>query len=381
MLLRRAKSESDSRTGLAGFHESAQANPTEVILILSVGFSDFFASVTKFVTSCLAIHSIRWDSPEFESDICEVLGFTEQFFTMSANIWVLYIAVYLYRLIVKKRDSMKYVTAFQLSAWGISFVTAIIPLFENMFGSVGPWCWLMVPSAQWILFYLPVVFIFFAILIIYVCIFVYVRTHKVGTMSSRMRRRQKTAYFRLLFFPLAFLITWMGGLIWRAEHIISDRKQYRWSFFLLTSISLPSQGWLNAIAWYWFNKSKINHMYSVMLCRSSSSENSKSEPLLIDVVASEEQRGVSLTESPAESTIISKHNRRTTIEELERSIRSEKSPYTPMSDDSKDDSQNCDSRKRGDGTFDGSSGANYLPPAFQAAMQFEREDSHDGDEA
>ena len=120
-------------------------------------------------------------------------------------------------------------------------------------------------------------------------------------------------------------------------------------------------------------------MYSVMLCRASTSENSKSEPLLIDVVASE-QRGVSLTESPADD-IISNQNRRTTIEELERSIRSEKSPYTPMSDDSKDDSQNRDSRKRGDGTFDGSSGANYLPPAFQAAMQFEREDSYDGDEA
>ena len=199
MLLRR-NSENDSRTGLAGFHKSAQANPTEVVLILSVGFSDFFASVTKFITSCLAMHSIRWDHTNFQSDVCEVLGFTEQFFTMSANIWVLFIAVYLYRLIVKKRDSMKYVTGFQLSAWGISYITATIPLFENMFGSVGPWCWLMVPSAQWALFYVPVVFIFFSILVIYIAIFTYVRTHKVGTMSSRMRRRQKTAYFRYVFY-------------------------------------------------------------------------------------------------------------------------------------------------------------------------------------
>jgi len=294
MLLRRNKSDSESRTGLAGFHKSAQANPTEVVLILSVGFSDFFASLTKFFTSSLALHSIHWDRTDFQSDICEVLGFTEQFFTMSANIWVLFIAVYLYRLIVNKRDSLKYVTIFQLTAWGLSFVSATIPLFQNMFGSVGPWCWLMIPSAQWILFYVPVVFIFFSILIIYAMIFIHVRTHKVGTMSSRMKRRQKTAYFRLLFFPLAFLVTWMGGLIWRAEHVISDRHNYRWSFFLLTAISLPSQGWLNAIAWYWFNKSKINHMYYVMFLRCfypSFSNDSKSDPLLIDV---SEAEGVSL---------------------------------------------------------------------------------------
>ena len=51
-----------------------------------------------------------------------------------------------------------------------------------------------------------------------------------------------------------------------------------------------------------------------------------------------------------------------------------------MSDDSKDVTQNRDSRKRRDNTFDGSSGANYLPPAFQAAMQFEREDDCDDGE-
>ena len=101
-------------------------------LILSGRLSDFFASVGKFVTSSLAFHSIHWDHTDFQSDVCEVLGFTEQFFTMSANIWVLYIAVYLYRLIVKKRDSMKYVTAFQLSAWGISFVTAISTFSEHV---------------------------------------------------------------------------------------------------------------------------------------------------------------------------------------------------------------------------------------------------------
>ena len=205
MLLRRAKSESDSRTGLAGFHKSAQANPTEVVLILSVGVSDFFASVGKFVTSSLALHSIHWDHTDFQSDVCEVLGFTEQFFTMSANIWVLYIAVYLYRLIVKKRDSMKYVTAFQLSAWGISFVTATIPLFQNMFGSVGPWCWLMVPSAQWILFYVPVVFIFFAILIIYVLIFVYVRG--VPARSARIFIVSLTCCEQTLYHSLVSLCT------------------------------------------------------------------------------------------------------------------------------------------------------------------------------
>ena len=118
-------------------------------------------------------------------------------------------------------------------------------------------------------------------------------------------------------------------------------------------------------------------MYSVLLCRGGG-DDSKSEPFLIDVVASEE-RGVSLTESPADN-VVTRNQRRTTIEELETSLRSGKSPYTPMSDDSKDVTQNRDSRKRRDNTFDGSSGANYLPPAFQAAMQFEREDDcDDGD--
>jgi len=264
------------------FDKTSNAAPTEVVLLLSVSSSDLISGLSKLFTSTVSLQDRMWLHDE--NRWCSFLGFWEQFGTFATALWTLCIAIYLYRTIILKEGSEGWLLGFQFVSWGLPCLTATIALFQGFNGSSGMWCWIVETRWQWVFFYNFVVAIFVAILGIYMRIFCHVRSHSFGTMSARMKRRQRTTYMRLMFFPLAFLITWAGALCWRLDGLSQGNESKhldKYWLFVYTSITLPSQGWLNAIAWYWFNKSKINHMYGewfanirdVIICHTSGFKN------------------------------------------------------------------------------------------------------------
>jgi len=335
----------------ATFDKTSNAAPTEVVLLLSVSLADFISAFTKLTTSSSSVHDRDWLIQK--TKFCAVMGFAEQFGTLATALWTLCIAIYLYRIIILKRGSEGWLLGFQMLAWGLPFLTATIALFLGFNGSSGMWCWILPKWAQWSFFYIIVCFVFVAIAVIYVRIFYHVRNNSFGTMSDKMRRRQRTTYMRLMFFPLAFLLTWAGSLVWRLDELVrrSGASKEHYELFVYTSLSLPSQGWLNAIAWYWFNKSKINHMYgevianirSYMFCHATSNKGDAAVPLMDNG----ESKIVAI-ESGADGTDVSDDELRFRLntEEYEES-----EPSLGESDMS-----------------------SYLPPAFQAAIQFQTGD-------
>ena len=118
-----------------------------------------------------------------------------------------------------------------------------------MYGEAGSWCWVSSEKNQILMQYVEMIGIFIMILGIYVRVLWWtISSQSVG--SSRMRQRYKEDVQRILWFPLVFLIAWSGGLINRLYSTLHDES---YALNILMYITIPSCGWLNAIAYVVFS--------------------------------------------------------------------------------------------------------------------------------
>lgn len=163
-----------------------------------------------------------------------------------------------------KTRSEKLYVYFHLLCWGLPLGLSILGSAKEMYGEAGSWCWVSSEKNQILMQYVEMIGIFILILGIYVRVLWWtISSQSVG--SSRMRQRYKEDVHRILWFPLVFLVAWSGGLINRLYSSLHDE-----SYFLnvLMYITIPSMGWLNAIAYELslkISKLKIKHPQTLTL--------------------------------------------------------------------------------------------------------------------
>eukprot|EP00938_MAST-03A_sp_MAST-3A-sp1_P001802 g1802.t1 len=233
---------------------------SETPLILSMTMSNLIQHVNQLIGAAMYLntgysHSGTW---------CQVQAFVEQMFPLSTSLWALCIGITVYRLIVYKTQSENIYLYFHLLCWGFPLGLSVFGSIKHMYGEAGSWCWVSSEKNQILMQYVEMIGIFILILGIYVRVLWWtISSQSVG--SSRMRQRYKEDVQRILWFPLVFLIAWSGGLINRLYSTLHDES---YALNILMYITIPSCGWLNAIA-YAVTNNDIQIMYSKMFpcCR------------------------------------------------------------------------------------------------------------------
>ena len=171
-------------------------------------------------------------------------------FPLSTSLWALCIGITVYRLIVYKTQSENIYLYFHLLCWGFPLGLSVFGSIKHMYGEAGSWCWVSSEKNQILMQYVEMIGIFILILGIYVRVLWWtISSQSVG--SSRMRQRYKEDVQRILWFPLVFLIAWSGGLINRLYSTLHDES---YALNILMYITIPSCGWLNAIAYVVFER-------------------------------------------------------------------------------------------------------------------------------
>ena len=261
-------------------HQSplSRENPTVTTLIMSMTIADLLQSIT-FIAGAgatLATASTEW---MFSNPVlCEAQGFLLQVFAFATPMWVLAISVTLHRLVVKGRESgFKFIMVVSAVCWGTALLLGIIPFTFSRetyggwagYGPTGAWCWIhtvandsgsvmgnlnttgaMVQNfEQWVLFYLELVIIFFAVLGFSLHMVAHIhRQYATSQMWAHWKKRQGHVIRRLLLFPFCFMLAWSGGItshVWSLFH----PNEVNFALGIFHACTVCSQGWLNAVAY------------------------------------------------------------------------------------------------------------------------------------
>lgn len=236
---------------------------SEAPLIVSMTISNLIQHVNQMFGSFRSYHEHRASWMEHEELTCKIQAFIEQLFPLATSLWAFCIGITFYRLVVKKKSSVHLFKYFHLLCWGFPLALSVGGMGGDMYGAAGNWCWIKSKNNQLLMQYVEMVFIFGLICAIYVRVLMYVRRHR-GVGDSKMRARQKNAVMRIAWFPMAFLIAWSGGLINRLHAYITNEESF--ALTMLMSITIPSMGWLNAIA-YAATNDHIQRMYGTLYRR------------------------------------------------------------------------------------------------------------------
>jgi len=231
--------------------------PAESSLILSMAISNVIQHTNQLIGAIYSLRSPKETWMVADRASCKIEAFVEQLFPLSTAFWALCIAITMYRLIVLKTSSETLYKIFHVISWGIPLLLAFVALGADMYGPAGNWCWISNNRKQILMQYLEMVLIFATICAIYVRVLAYVIHHR-GVGDRVMRKRQRQAVMRIAWFPFVFILSWSGGLVNRLHNLFAEEESY--ALNVLMYITIPSMGWLNAIA-YAATNNDIRQMY------------------------------------------------------------------------------------------------------------------------
>jgi len=150
---------------------------------------------------------------------------------------------------------------FHLICWGIPLFSTFISLGFDAYGLTGSWCFIANPLSFFRLFYyIPLIFVFFVNL----CVFVAIRFKILRHNNSMISRVNIIVSFYLIAFSLSQLPTLINSI-----QNFSNPDKPIFSLFAFQLFLQPLQGFLNCIVYGW-NEGFINHyieFFEKYICR------------------------------------------------------------------------------------------------------------------
>ncbi|GAM19082.1 hypothetical protein SAMD00019534_022570, partial [Acytostelium subglobosum LB1] len=221
--------------------------------------------------------------------LCNAQGAGLLFFLTSSYLWTMCISISLFMVFFLNRYELGHLLKwFHLVCWGVPSVTTLISLIAGAFGQFGSWCFIADPTSTIRLFYyLPLVFVFFVNLFVFICIRLKISQHS----NSIVSRVNIIVSFYLVAFALSQLPTVINSI-----QTFSDPKHPLFPLFVFQLLLQPLQGFFNCIV-YGVNEGFIMHyieFFEKHICRCRKSREMKEidvdqERLLVDYDNSDEE--------------------------------------------------------------------------------------------
>ncbi|EFA79115.1 cAMP receptor-like protein [Heterostelium album PN500] len=134
--------------------------------------------------------------------------------------------------------------------WGIPLISTLISLIAHAFGPVGSWCFIHDPTSVFrLLYYLPLVVVFFVNLCVFACI-----RWKISQHSNSIVSRVNII---VSFYLIAFALSQFPTVINSIQNF-SEPSHPKFSLFAFQLLLQPLQGFFNCIV-YGVNEGFISH--------------------------------------------------------------------------------------------------------------------------
>jgi len=204
---------------------------------------------------------------------CHIQAFNAQFWALANILWVLVIAVKLYlryRFDVEAKVLQEWHVPSHCLCWGLPAITCLVITAIRGWGSGPAWCWIggddRLFIARFVGFYLYVIGVFLAILIIYIMLIARILKRAPKVFSSTVledlddyfeneQSLRKKITFRVSLYLLSFIIAWGGGLVnrvygwWTGGHV-------SFVLWMIQVACVPVQGIFDAIV-YGLNRNTV----------------------------------------------------------------------------------------------------------------------------
>ncbi|XP_073422118.1 cyclic AMP receptor 3-like isoform X5 [Dendrobates tinctorius] len=143
-------------------------------MILSLAIAAFFDSIAYVMSEVLP-----------DGVLCNFQAWWLTYFDWCALAWVSSITLNLYLNVVKEMRTDQYQLAYHFTAWGVPFILSCLPLFGDLYGPAGAWCWITDEHVAWrfVVWYIPLFTLIFLMMLCYLRI-IYVAKQRVQTVLS-----------------------------------------------------------------------------------------------------------------------------------------------------------------------------------------------------
>ncbi|XP_069801821.1 uncharacterized protein [Dendropsophus ebraccatus] len=168
--------------------------------------------------------------------------------------WVCSITLNLYLNVVKEMRTDRYQLAYHGAAWGVPFILSCLPLFGDLYGPAGAWCWITDEHVAWrfVIWYIPLFSLIFLMMLCYLRI-IYVAKERVMTWSGTYdpgRERSKIIMAEeikpLKWYPCVYLAVSLFPLLNRIHNAFYPSHPV-FVLTLLHVMSAPLHGLANTI--------------------------------------------------------------------------------------------------------------------------------------
>eukprot|EP01121_Diplochlamys_sp_Union-15-3_P007858 TRINITY_DN2032_c0_g3_i1.p1 TRINITY_DN2032_c0_g3~~TRINITY_DN2032_c0_g3_i1.p1 ORF type:complete len:293 (+),score=3.31 TRINITY_DN2032_c0_g3_i1:55-933(+) len=216
-----------------------------------------FLSYTDILCSCIIIGQIviLWDeSTQIPREVCQILGFATQYAFVVSNAY--YVAVSVYSGLMIKglitAQNFRFQKRYHLLIWLFPLLLAIIPLIpfsKDVTYDRELWCWLLSNPTKGSI--LARIFLYYAPSIIGMFIIICVNTTTAVNLTRikfPSERDPKLVFRRLFFYPVAFVILFLPGMIHRCYELFNIVLPIE--IMILHSIALSSHGIVNGIIYF-----------------------------------------------------------------------------------------------------------------------------------
>jgi hypothetical protein len=166
-------------------------------------------------------------------------------------LWNVCIAI-VYSNVGHRSKRWVFITAATTIIWTVSILMAILPLKSGLYGqSTLDWCWISrkkyeLPGVQWYYFYIELLV---CLVLVFLCLIVASVRMMHRNSAFRGSKGEKSMLGRVMFFPLAFLLSYLGGIV----NVIADQFDFNAGcmsgFAFVHTITYSLQGFFFAIAY------------------------------------------------------------------------------------------------------------------------------------
>ncbi|KAM3934975.1 uncharacterized protein RB166_002362 [Leptodactylus fuscus] len=212
-------------------------------MILSLAIAAFFDSIAYVMGEVLT-----------DGALCNFQAWWLTYFDWCALAWVCTITLNLYLNVVKEMRTDRYQLTYHFTAWGVPFILSCLPLFGDLYGPAGAWCWIKGEHVAWrfVIWYIPLFSLIFLMMLCYLRI-IYVAKQRVITWSGTYdpgRERSKIIMAEeikpLKWYPCVYLAVSLFPLLNRIHNAFYPSHPV-FILTLLHVMSAPLHGLANTI--------------------------------------------------------------------------------------------------------------------------------------
>eukprot|EP00750_Incisomonas_marina_P007305 INCI14792.6.p1 GENE.INCI14792.6~~INCI14792.6.p1 ORF type:complete len:305 (+),score=40.89 INCI14792.6:231-1145(+) len=241
----RERRQKQRRSGLKQRWSEWCAMHSTTVIVLNVTVSCLCISLLLITESSWTLSNIsnRHEWQIQERGTCSFFAFLVQLLQWAVMCWNICISI-VYTNVGQRSQKWLFVTVSAAVVWTIAVLMAAVPMSLDAYG-VSPvnWCWIRRDETsqqhfEWYFFYAEVL-----VALVVVFVFLSVNTIKAVRRSKATGfARGNRNFARIMFFPLAFLLSYLGGLVNVFNEQIGVLSVYGHSWFIF----FKSQAWCRA---------------------------------------------------------------------------------------------------------------------------------------